>query len=139
MPAVWSCRPFVSESLQAQKRSWYAMDWYLACHAIFCLKVDVLHRSGLFWRKLRSEMVQRLLVGKVSAVKHMCSLLCAKQRTFAGGTNLSYFMEMTRWTRVTLLQLSWSKKSEQKASLFSSLGKAGAFAGALLSILKVTH
>jgi hypothetical protein len=48
-------------------------------------------------------------------------------------------MEMKRWTKVILLQLSWLRKSEQKASLSSSLGKAGAFAGALLSILRVTH
>jgi len=115
------------------------MDWHLACHAIFCLTLNTLHRSGLLWRKLRSQMVQRLLVGKVSAVKDMCSLLCTKHRAFAGGTNLSYCMEMTRWTRATLSQLSWLKKSEQKASLFSSLGKAGAFARALLSILQVTH
>jgi len=69
----------------------------------------------------------------------MCSLLCVKQRAFAGGTSLSSFMEMKRWTKVILLQLSWLRKSEQKASLSSSLGKAGAFAGALLSILRVTH
>lgn len=77
-PAVCYCRPFVSESLQARRHSWYAMAKHLATHAMFCLTLNASHCSGLFWRKLRSEVVQRLLVGKVSAIKHMCSLLCAK-------------------------------------------------------------